>query len=290
MGAAAAARSDGRRARVPTRASLPPPPPLSGGCCTGTRQRRQRDLVGAHADFGRPARTGQGPPPLIGGCCTSTRVLRRDDMRGAHEDFVCTGIAPAKAKPAISAGLVRQESEQRAVTSSPVAALPWRPSIRSLSNGDGQSYSTGDTSLVPRRESPSLAAEPEPELELAPPEQALSLELPWRRQRAFNWEGSWREDRAQQVGMMELFEALEYPWHIRQIMKAAPGPSWVIKCVKCYHDYLYIVVCRGLHISESFLCDRDMTDDGHTLTFDTNSKVGSHARSFLRRDMRMRVS
>ena len=33
-------------------------------------------------------------------------------------------------------------------------------------------------------------------------------------------------------------------------------------------------------MSGSCLCDRDMTDDSHTLEFDTNSKVGSHARPF----------
>ena len=224
---AAAARRDERQAR--TRAS--PPPPLSGGCCTGTRQRRQSDLVGVHADFGRPARArGRGPPPLSGGCCTSTRVLRRDDMRGAHEDFVSTGIAP-KLKQANTAALLREEPGQRALTSSPAAALPWRPSNKSLANAGDHSHSTEDTLLAPRHESLSPAAH-SAELESEPAsEQALQRELPWRRQRAFNWEGSWREDRAQQVGMTDLFEALGYPWHIRQIMKAAPGPSWVIKCV-----------------------------------------------------------
>ena len=277
---AGAARRDKRQAQT----TAPPPPALSGGCCTGTRQRRQSDLVGVHADFGRPARVGRGPPPLSGGCCTSTRVLRPDDMKGAHEDFVCTRMAPIS-KQTNTSGLLREEPGARALTSSPAPALPWRPSRSSPANVGDHSHSTGDTRLVPRYKSLSPATLPA-ELESEPAsEQVLRLELPWRRQRAFNWEGSWREDRAQQIGMTELFEALEYPWHIRQIMKAAPGPTWVIKCVKkrlvlivaCIL-YTTSVACRGLHISEPCLRDRNMTDEGHTLMFDTNSKVGFHTR------------
>lgn len=205
-----------RRARQRSAA----PSPVRGGCCTSTRHRRHSDFVGAHEDFGMP-RVGRGPPPLTGGCCTSTRKLRSDAIRGAHED-----ICPDIPKPEPSMIL---EQPQRTNASS-VAALPWRPSKRNFTTDRQTNATSTDATLLPRHESVGTqgALQPRPE---SNPELVQRADVPWRRRRAFNWEGAWREDRSQQVGMMELFEALEYPWHIRQIMKAAPGPSWLIKCV-----------------------------------------------------------
>ena len=72
------------------------------------------------------------------------------------------------------------------------------------------------------------------------------LVVPWRRRRAFNWDGCWREDKSLSVGLMEGFEKLGYPWWVLRIMQATPGATWTI----------------------SGCCD-----EGHTLTFDTNSRV-----------------
>ena len=75
---------------------------------------------------------------------------------------------------------------------------------------------------------------------------APAQEMPWRRRRSHSWNGAWREDPKLRRGMSEMMEALQYPWAIRATMKVSPGPSWIIT---------------------------NMSDDGHTLVFDTNSAV-----------------
>lgn len=66
--------------------------------------------------------------------------------------------------------------------------------------------------------------------------------VPFRRRRAYNWEGHWREDKEQRNGMIESFEELGYPWWLMKVLRATPGHTWIIS---------------------------DSSDIGHTLCFDT---------------------
>jgi hypothetical protein len=250
-------------------------PPLSGGCCTSTRGLRARDVRGAHDDFGaaRPRRGGGGggPPPLRGGCCTSTRGLRDSDVRGAHDDFVgmdATQMTAEERRTGGGAALRRRQAVEAAGAaarlqnaaeaarlspaspqSSPRAALPWRPptSPTGTGTGTGARYSAAaaETAAAGSQEgTEALLPLPEQAKEQAQEKGQTQEELPWRRRRAYNWEGAWKEDKERQSGMTETFEALEYPWHIRQIMKASPGPSWLISAQVTiqFSDSLFVCV------------------------------------------------
>ena len=103
---------------------------------------------------------------------------------------------------------------------------------------------------------------------------SASEEVVWRRRRAYNWEGTWREDKSLQTGMAEMMVVLQYPWAIKQVSFQWKNPDFLFKNPDFLLTNVDFITKQMIKASPgpSWLLS-DQTDDGHTLEFDTNSRL-----------------